>query len=745
MSVFKERTMACLGMAFLGASALAFFLPLIGKLALLGGVLLFCSLLILLHRQEIVSFVLLFASVLAAVVLSYFTFELPIETYHPLIDGQTHEVEGEVIEMTFETTYMATFTLNVTAIEGEGADFRAVVETDFPFAAEKGQVLLLHAVFSDFEVSADSFPEKLYQYSQGFLLKAVCSEEPAFLSDIGTGETLFERIASFGKKRLARMLSNDGYAFLSAILLGDRSGLSPQIKRDFSALGISHVLAVSGLHLSIVLGGIEWLLRTLTVHKKLRCLLLCALTALFMGAMGFSPSVLRSGLMYILFQLAFFARRESDSLTNLFSAASLICLISPHSILDTGFLLSVSATFGILVLGLPMTSSLREKLRSLPSLLRTPIRFVCETVCISFAASLFTVPIMSLSFGEVSVMSLLSNLLFLPLLSLLLYCGMLLLLLADLPLLGIALADASDALTQLFLTLADRFGRPLGYCVSLRYPFVLPIVCGCVLIFFLLFFFDRKKRPMLYLIPIFAGLFAYGIGLSIHHTLFKNVSNLTASNIKSNETFVLLSDGGCHLFDVTDGSSRHMRRSLAIASEQYATRITSYTVTHYHKRHISTFQTLCESEYLSIVRLPRPLDEEETDIAFRIAETASENGVSVEYFDYGQPLACGNVSVTLFEPYFIKRSVQPMVTLLFEGGDSSLLYTSAVVHEAGYGEEIASIDCDTLLYGQHGPLVKTAFFCQREKEVHLASPSLCTFANGFYSVIDGQKTFRLSE
>jgi hypothetical protein len=66
MGVFKERTMACVGMAFLGASALAFFLPLIGKLALLGGVLLFCSLLILLRRQEIVSFVLLFIAVLAA-------------------------------------------------------------------------------------------------------------------------------------------------------------------------------------------------------------------------------------------------------------------------------------------------------------------------------------------------------------------------------------------------------------------------------------------------------------------------------------------------------------------------------------------------------------------------------------------------------------------------------------------------------------------------------------------------------
>jgi len=141
--------------------------------------------------------------------------------------------------------------------------------------------------------------------------------------------------------------------------------------------------------------------------------------------------------------------------------------------------------------------------------------------------------------------------------------------------------------------------------------------------------------------------------------------------------------------------------------------------------------------------LPYPADEEEENIASRIAEVAETEGTSVLFFEYGQPLPCGGVTAALKEPAFVKRSVQPILTLVFKGKDASLLYTSAVLHEAGlWPDEIDPANL-FLLYGKHGPLVKAEFPCRGA--VYLTSSDLAPYAEGRYSIIDSRLTFRLSE
>ena len=87
---------------------------------------------------------------------------------------------------------------------------------------------------------------------------------------------------------------------LGAILLGDRTYLSGQTSLDFSRIGISHVLALSGMHLAILILGIEKLLSLIGISKKARYIITIILTLAYVALTGFSVSVVRAGIMLII-------------------------------------------------------------------------------------------------------------------------------------------------------------------------------------------------------------------------------------------------------------------------------------------------------------------------------------------------------------------------------------------------------------------------------------------------------------
>jgi len=182
MGLFKERIMICLSTAFLAASALSYRLTFDGKLVLLALILLFCSFSILLRRGDVLALVLLFLSVSAAILLSYVTFDHPLSGCRPLIDGQNHRIEAKVIEMASKTSYSSSLRLHIQTVDGSPSNFRAVVETAFPFSAKEGQTVTADVSFSDFEDMADSFPERIYEHSRGYFLKAECEADMTLLS-----------------------------------------------------------------------------------------------------------------------------------------------------------------------------------------------------------------------------------------------------------------------------------------------------------------------------------------------------------------------------------------------------------------------------------------------------------------------------------------------------------------------------------------------------------------------------------
>ncbi|MBQ8506970.1 MAG: DNA internalization-related competence protein ComEC/Rec2 [Clostridia bacterium] len=210
-------------------------------------------------------------------------------------------------------------------------------------------------------------------------------------------------------------------ATAKAFLLGDRSELSENQRENYSKSGAAHLLAISGMHISVLAGAVSLLLGRFLSRKKGFFITLIILLA-YGALIGFSASLRRAILMFAILGFAPVAGRYSDAPTRL-AAALLICLLlRPASILDAGFVLSFGASAGIILLYGPLSnlfhcdaflhSRITHGLRGIPK--RLGKWAVGLTIC-TFAAQLAILPGVVHYFGAQSIVSFAVNLLVVPL------------------------------------------------------------------------------------------------------------------------------------------------------------------------------------------------------------------------------------------------------------------------------------------------------------------------------------------
>lgn len=204
---------------------------------------------------------------------------------------------------------------------------------------------------------------------------------------------------------------------LCAMLLGDTDYLDEAIVDNFRTTGIAHLLAVSGLHMSLLTCALSELLRRLKCSPKLNTVITMAFILLFMAVTGFSPSVTRAGFMHLMALISRLILRDADSLTSLSLGVLVMLLLNPMSAADIGLQMSVCSTFGLMMLSDKVKAFLREKMKSKPSRIhhrRAAVRlkaYLIESLSASLTAALFTLPLSALHFGKISLIAPLTNLL----------------------------------------------------------------------------------------------------------------------------------------------------------------------------------------------------------------------------------------------------------------------------------------------------------------------------------------------
>lgn len=201
-------------------------------------------------------------------------------------------------------------------------------------------------------------------------------------------------------------LEEDVQAVVSALTIGERSELTPELKAVYSAAGASHVLALSGLHVGIFSCILLWLFYPLTYvrhgRKILTLLVVCLLWG-FAFISGLSSSVVRAVVMYSLYTIASFCSEERFSgMHSLVLAAFLMLIYNPFFLFDISFQLSFAAVFAILAFYPLFSHLLCIKNRML--------RYVWNTLSLSMSAQLGTLPFILYYFGSFPTYFLLANL-----------------------------------------------------------------------------------------------------------------------------------------------------------------------------------------------------------------------------------------------------------------------------------------------------------------------------------------------
>ncbi|MGN0550157.1 MAG: ComEC/Rec2 family competence protein [Acutalibacteraceae bacterium] len=265
-----------------------------------------------------------------------------------------------------------------------------------------------------YDLGAEEKSVKLYYRSKGFFLGGYVSNYENFPIEIIKNEDkpigfYLLKIRKTVESRVLDKLPNDLGGVCVGMLTGNKDFISDELSAQIKLAGVAPVFAVSGMHLSVWVIGLYVLLEQLKVKKRLNSLIGMAFTVFFMAVTGFTPSVCRSGIMLLLVLAGNLFYKKSDSVNSLGFSALVLGIINPMITADIGFLLSFSATLGIITLEPLLKKYVIYKLPS--GVFFSVVKSVFELIFVSVSATLGSLCFVIIFIGYISVYSVITNVL----------------------------------------------------------------------------------------------------------------------------------------------------------------------------------------------------------------------------------------------------------------------------------------------------------------------------------------------
>ncbi len=217
-----------------------------------------------------------------------------------------------------------------------------------------------------------------------------------------TGLYIRNRIISV----INRSLPPQQAGLLNGMLIGYTSGLGDEVQQAFSDAGLSHLTAVSGMNVAFIVAPLLFLFKKLRLRQKTSNIIIIFILILFVSITGFTPSVVRAVIMAIVILVGQIAMREPDIYASIALAAIILFIMSPYNLFDVGFLLSFGATLSLVMFYKPILKFIDFK--HIPGIIK-------NVAAATVAAQIGTIPITAFFFNKISLISLFSNILAVPL------------------------------------------------------------------------------------------------------------------------------------------------------------------------------------------------------------------------------------------------------------------------------------------------------------------------------------------
>ena len=643
MNLFKNRPLAFFCFIFITLSVLVYGLSANSKLVMasvfffIGAVLVLFAILLKKVRMRVV-----FCAVCC------FTALLAVMSQFLIIDEKREreeEFEGErtvkfiITEEKYFSEYSSEYAVKIHEIDGESVSIESAVIYFYPAELCVGDEICARV---DILPVGESVRGYVRYYEPDVYIQMLVYE-PSDSVWISGGNRSFDIILNGIRADISEyfdsLFGEKTSALARGFLLGDTSDISGELIRDFRRAGVSHLLAISGLHISVLMGACEFLLRKLCVRRGVRCVVLSFVALSFLALTGFSMSASRSVIMLLCVYFGYLFVRENDSVTFLFASVALIMLISPHAVKDIGLWLSFLATLGIVSVYVPISAYLHRWHRGgVLGILRRIAETVGFALLLTFICNIFICLVVWLCFGEISSVSLLSNIILSPLSEIFIIAIPISVAIGMIPVIGIFSVKVTEILGEVMTDICEYFSSINGAVISLRYDFVVPIVILMSMALAVMLVINLKRKWTI-MIPPAAACIAFIICFIGYSVLHRGELRVTYFTDDTNEALILTEGYSAVFIDISSGAYSFTDTAEDVMAENMATEIDSYVITHYHSRHISTLERMVKSSMLRKIHLPEPTCNEDIEVMIDIVKCAERYGVDLELYGDGDKIS----------------------------------------------------------------------------------------------------------
>lgn len=499
-----------------------------------------------------------------------------------------------------------------------------------------GQISPGDAVTVELSLQDSAAGGDYYGYTQGVSLTGYGRGEPEVVPAEFSLRYLPRYIAHALSKSVTRCFPEDVQGYAAALIVGDRSGLSLAEKTTLQQSGIYHTLALSGMHMTVLVSMLSFLRKSR--HRAILGIPLCIGFTLVTGC---SPSVVRACVMECCVLLDRALSRESDWATSLSLSGVLLMAENPWCILNWGLQLSFLSVLGIHLLAYPMCRRLMQQRK--PHLRYRIVGRVLQNLSISLSAVVFTLPLMGLYFGSISLVSPLTNLLTAPIVSL---CFAM-----SLP----------AGLIGIFL---PGVGGVMGWVIGWGYRYVMTVsalmahvpfaalytatgygIAGAILVYLMLLVLVLTKPGQLRSISLCCGV----MGLCVCLLLVRMdaaTPSFTALDVGQGQSLLLETGGGSVLIDCGGNEGNIGDLAADHLSARGISRIRLLILTHYDEDHAGGVPELLERMPVDVILMPDIPDENRA----AIEAAAKKTGANLYPVSEDLEATLGSTRLTVYGP-----------------------------------------------------------------------------------------------
>ena len=613
--------------------------------------------------------------------------------------GEDREVAAEVTEETWENEYGGIYVIKISEIDGEKVKCEAVLES-YGRALDKGNKIFLYGEIRELSDNKYDFSERNAYLDDGIFISVSCEEITLIDGEIKE-TSFFKRANKFLDSRFKNNLNSDTYALFSALLLGNKNNLDPSVRRDFGRLGISHVLALSGMHITLLTTLHSLCLSIFKMPKPIKLVLLIFSIAFFVALTGFNDSAIRAGLMMSIYYALRLLGRGTDSITSLFLSVTVILIFLPYHIFSLPLILSFLSMLGCLISSkIIKYAKLREKIKS------RILRYIVYTFITSFTVLGFTSVVILVYFGEISIFSPISNLVLVPVFTGFIYYAPFLLLLCGIPYISVPFVFIAEGATEIIEKIISAISRIRGISLPTYGFWQTAGVVGILGVFVIAMMVRRKYLfKVLTILSVFAVFFMIGTTANI---VEKQTSTyVSAFNCKDGDYLMVEDEGKLSIIDTTKVKYGDKDFASSLASAFCYAEIESYVLCNYSKDAPEYINSVLSWNVVRELHLPKPMGDEESIYFTEIAEIAKNQGTRVAIL--GESLTLGDNTFEINRAKF-DRSAYDSVSISGKINGTTVAYFGASSYEAfDYFTEKHAPNADIIIFGESGPKYKLEY------------------------------------